>query len=157
MAETDIIFSIGEEQYGFDVQLVTAIEPITDIVSVPNAPSRILGLMNLRGEVIPVYSLRKKFLMEECADSAKSKLIVTQYNGKPLAFKVDEVLEMVDFPSEAITDTPIIAKNEQTAYVRAIANKQGRLVLLLNPATMYEGNEEAQMAEVLKRMGPKKA
>lgn len=154
MAETDIIFSIGEEEYGFDVQLVTAIEPITDIVPVPNAPARVLGLMNLRGEVIPVYSLRRKFLMEECEGSARSKLIVTQYNGKPLAFKVDEVLEMVDFPDEAITQTPIIAKSAQTAYVRAIANKQGKLVLLLNPASMYEGNEEAQMAEVLKGMGP---
>lgn len=154
MAETDIIFSIGEEEYGFDVQLVTAIEPITNIVPVPNAPACILGLMNLRGEVIPVYSLRRKFLLEECADSPRSKLIVTQYNGKLLAFKVDEVLEMVDFPQGAITGTPIIAKSAQTAYVRAVANKQGRLVLLLNPATMYEGNEEAQMAEALKGIGP---
>jgi len=152
MSETDIIFSIGEEQYGFDVQLVTGIEPITDIVAMPNAPGRILGLMNLRGEVIPVYSLRRKFLMEELTDQTRAKLIVTQHNGKLLAFKVDEVLEMVDFPEEAITETPIIAKSPETAYVRAIANKQGRLVLLLNPSMMYEGNEEEQVAEAMRRM-----
>jgi len=152
MAERDIIFRIGEQEYGFDVQLVTAIEPMMDIVPVPNAPTCVLGLMNLRGEVIPVYSLRKRFLLEEQTDPAKTKLIVTRYDQMPIAFKVDEVLEMFDFTEDLITDPPVITKSTQTAYVRAVANKQGKLVLLLNPATMYEGDEEEQMAEVLKRM-----
>ncbi|MGN1084622.1 MAG: chemotaxis protein CheW [Lachnospiraceae bacterium] len=152
MAERDIIFRIGEEEYGFDVQVVTAIESMTDIVPVPNAPACVLGLMNLRGEVIPVYSLRKRFLLEEYTDPEKTKLIVTRYEGTSIAFKVDEVLEMADFTGENITETPVIAKSARTAYVRAVANKHGKLVLLLNPASMYEGNEGEQMAEVLKGM-----
>lgn len=154
MAERDIIFCIGEQEYGIDVQLVTAIEPMVDIVPVPSAPACVLGLMNLRGEVIPVYSLRKRFSLEEYTDSAKTKLIVTRYDGTPLAFKVDEVMEMFDFTENLITEPPVIAKSAQTAYVRAVANKQGKLVLLLNPAAMYEGDEEAQMAEMLKGMQP---
>lgn len=155
MAERDIIFCIGDQEYGIDVQLVTAIEPMMDIVPVPNAPTCILGLMNLRGEVIPVYSLRKRFLLEEYTDPAKTKLIVTRYDGTPLAFKVDEVLEMYDFTEDLIAPTPVIAKSAQTAYVRSVANKKGKLVLLLNPATMYEGDEEEQMAELLKSMQAK--
>lgn len=155
MAERDIIFCIGDQEYGIDVQLVTAIEPMMDIVPVPNAPTCILGLMNLRGEVIPVYSLRKRFLLEEYTDPAKTKLIVTRYDDTPLAFKVDEVLEMYDFTEDLITPTPVIAKSAQTAYVRSVANKKGKLVLLLNPATMYEGDEEEQMAELLKSMQAK--
>lgn len=152
MAERDIIFYINGEEYGIDVQLVTAIEPITDIVSVPNAPARFLGLMNLRGEVIPVYSLRKKFLLEEYTDPIKTKLIVTRYQDKTIAFKVDEVLEIVDFEDEAVTETPVIVKSEKTGYIRAIANKRGRLVLLLNPATVYERDEEKQMMEAMEQM-----
>lgn len=155
MAERDIIFRIGEQEYGIDVQLVTAIEPMLDIVPVPNGPDCILGLMNLRGEVIPVYSLRTKFKLEEYTHPEKTKLIVTRYDDTPLAFKVDEVMEMYDFTEDLITATPVIAKSAQTAYVRAVANKQGKLVLLLNPATMYEGDEQEQMAEVLKSMQPK--
>ncbi len=152
MAEREIIFLVGDQEYGIDVQKVTAIEPMMDIVPVPSAPSCVLGLMNLRGEVIPVYSLRKRFLLEEENDPAKNKLIVTRYDGTSIAFKVDEVLEMYDFTDELLSDTPAIAKSAQTAYVRAIANKHGKLVLLLNPATMYQGDEEARMAEVLKKM-----
>lgn len=152
MAERDIIFLVGKEEYGLDVTFVTAIEPMTDIVPVPNAPACVLGLMNLRGEVIPVYSLRKRFGMEEQDDAAKNKLIVARYDEKSIAFKVDEVMEMQDFEDSAISDTPIIAKSARTTYVRAVANKQGKLVLLLNPAGMYEGDEEAQMEEVLKNL-----
>lgn len=152
MAERDIIFHVGEEEYGFDVQMVTAIEPMMDIVPVPNAPACVMGLMNLRGEVIPVYSLRKRFALEEYNDMAKNKLIVTRHDGKSLAFKVDEVLEMHDFEDSDISATPVIAKSAKTSYVRSVANKKGKLVLLLNPAGMYEGDEEAQMEEVLKAL-----
>lgn len=152
MAERDIIFHVGPEEYGMDVQVVTAIEPMMDIVPVPNAPACVLGLMNLRGEVIPVYSLRKRFGLEEQNDAAKNKLIVARYDGKSIAFKVDEVLEMQDFEEDSVSDTPKIAKTAKTAYVRGVANKQGKLVLLLNPAGMYEGDEEEQMEEILKAL-----
>ena len=152
MAERDIIFRVGEEEYGLDVQMVTAIESMTEVVPVPNAPACILGLMNLRGEVIPVYSLRKRFTLEECNDVMKNKLIVTRYNGKSIAFKVDEVMEMRDFEAGDISETSVIARSDRTNYVRAIANKQGKLVLLLEPAGMYEGDEEARMEEVLKAL-----
>lgn len=152
MAERDIIFLVGKDEYGLDVQGITAIESMTDIVPVPNAPACILGLMHLRGEVIPVYSLRKRFDMEEVTDMAKNKLIVARYDGKSIAFKVDEVLEMHDFEESTLSDTPVIAKSARTTYIRAVANKQGKLVLLLEPSGMYEGDEEAQMEEVLKKM-----
>lgn len=153
MAERDVIFLVGKEEYGLDVNVVTAIEPMMDIVPVPNAPACVLGLMNLRGEVIPVYSLRKRFELEEVADKEKNKLIVARYDGKPIAFKVDEVMEMQDFEDSTISDTPVIARSARTTYVRAVANKQGKLILLLEPSGMYEGDEEAQMDEVLKKMG----
>jgi len=152
MTERDVIFLVGKEEYGLDVRVVTAIEPMMDIVPVPNAPVCVLGLMNLRGEVIPVYSLRKRFGLEEETDAAKNKLIVARYDGKSIALKVDEVMEMQDFEDGEVTDTPVIAKSVRTAYVRAVANKQGKLILLLEPSGMYEGDEEAQMEEVLKNL-----
>ncbi len=156
MAERDIIFLVGKDEYGLNVQGITAIEPMTDIVPVPNAPACILGLMNLRGEVIPVYSLRKRFEMEEVTDMAKNKLIVARYDGKFIALKVDEVLEMRDFDENTLSDTPVIAKSARTTYIRAVANKQGKLVLLLEPSGMYEGDEEAQMEEVLQKLNGEK-
>ena len=152
MAERDIIFLVGKDEYGLNVQGITAIEPMTEIVPVPNAPACILGLMHLRGEVIPVYSLRRRFDMEEVTDTEKNKLIVARYAGKSIALKVDEVVEMYDFDESTLSDTPVIAKSARTTYIRAVANKQGKLVLLLEPSGMYEGDEEARMDEVLKSL-----
>lgn len=152
MAERDIIFRIGEQEFGFDVFFVTAIESAPKIVAVPNSPHCILGLMNLRGEVIPVYGLRRRFEMEDAAPDGSAKLIVTRYGRKPLAFLVDEVLEMRDFEEEQLTPPPVITKSDRTDFIRAVANKDGRLVLLLDPASMYEGDEEAQMDQLIAEM-----
>jgi len=152
MAERDVIFRIGKQEYGFDVQNVTAIEPISDITMVPNAPECIQGLMNLRGDVIPVYSLRKRFGLDEYHMEASSKFIVAKYNKKPIAFCVDEVLEMTDFAADKVTPPPVITQNERTAFIRAVANNNGRLILLLDPAKMYEGDEEARMDQVLESL-----
>ena len=61
MATQQIIFRVNEGEYGLDVSQVNAIETLTDVVPVPNAANHILGIMNLRGDVLPVYSLRTKF------------------------------------------------------------------------------------------------
>lgn len=152
MAERDVIFRIGENKYGFDVQLVNAIESLTNIVPVPNSPDCILGIMNLRGAVIPVYSLRRRFGLPDLTDGTESRLIVTAYEGKTLAFIVDEVIEMTDFSDDKLSEPPVITKSEKTEYVRAVANKDGELVLLLCPASMYEGDEENRMGNLLQNM-----
>ena len=151
MAERDVIFLVGKEEYGLDVQAVTAIEPMMDIVPVPNAPTCVLGLMNLRGEVIPVYSLRKRFELEEVADKEKNKLIVAHYDGKSIAFKVDEVLEMQDFEDSLISDTPLITKSVRTTYVRAVKGVRidASVSFSLNGKTLSSACETSPIMKVI--------
>lgn len=152
MAERDIIFRVGGQEYGFDVRLVTAIEPVSAVIPVPNAPKCIRGLMNLRGEVIPVYSLHRKFGLPDGPMSEGSKQIVTRLGDRVLAFDVDEVTEMIDFEDKELSAPPKITVNEKTAYMRLIGSKNGRLFLLLNPDGMYEGDEEEVMNRVMQEL-----
>lgn len=127
-----VIFKLGNEEFGMAILYVKAIEKIMEISPVPNAPSYIEGLINLRGDVIPVYSLRRKFNLPDKVADENTKLIVTKSNGISIAFEVDFVNEIVEISEDKIHDAPKIVKSEQTAYINAVADVDKRLVILLN-------------------------
>ena len=127
-----VIFSVGEEEYGLDIMLVNGIEKYTNVMKVPKSPECIKGIINLRKDVIPVYSLRRKFGLPEIQATENTKLIVTISNGVHLAYEVDEVKEIVEIRGEQISETPVIVRNDQTTYIGAVANLSGRMIILLN-------------------------
>ena len=127
-----VIFNVGDEEYGLDIMLVNAIEKYTNIVKIPNSPECIKGIINLRGDVIPVYSLRRKFGLPEIQVTESTKLIVTKSKGVLLAYEVDQVKEIVEITAPQVSDTPTIVRNVDTAYIGAVANISGRMILLLD-------------------------
>lgn len=127
-----VIFALGNEEYGLDIMLVNAIEKYTDMVKIPNAPSYISGIINLRGDVIPVFSLRRKFGLPDKEKDDNSKLIVTKSHDILMAYEVDLVKEIIEIPSENLSETPVIVKNSNTAYIKCVANISGRMILLLD-------------------------
>jgi len=144
MATQQIIFRVNEGEYGLDVSQVNAIETLSDVVPVPNAANHILGIMNLRGEVLPVYSLRTKFGLQEVPVDEQTKVIITKSNDVTIAFKVDEVREIIECDNAKLTDFPSIARSQDTAYVDRVANHNGRLILLLDQDKLLkEGEAEA--------------
>ncbi len=140
-----VIFTIAGEEYGFDILAVNAIEKQMSVVSVPNAPSFIRGIINLRGEVIPVYSLRKKFSLPENRVDEFAKLIVVKINEKPIAFEVDEVKGIIEISSDSVGITPEIVRSPETAYIECVANVQGRMILLMNFDGIFTAYESKQI------------
>ena len=112
----------------------------------------IKGIVNLRSEVIPVYSLKKKFGLVDNGVSENTIIIDTK-NVK-LALEVDEVVEIGDIEPENIVPMPEIALNAQTQYMPRVANVDGNLIILLDVTELLSEEEEAvvkQMAEDMKR------
>jgi purine-binding chemotaxis protein CheW len=144
-----VIFTLGEEEYGLDIMLVNAIEKYTDLVHVPNAPSCIRGIMNLRGDVIPVFSLRRKFGLADKEMDDNTKLIVTKSNDILMAYEVDAVKEILEIPSQNISDTPAIVKSMNTAYIKCVANMDGRMVLLLNHDGILSSKEQEKIEGIM--------
>lgn len=149
MATQQIIFKVNEGEYGLDVSQVNAIETLTDVVSVPNAANHILGIMNLRGEVLPVFSLRTKFGLPEIPVNEQTKIIVTKSNGITIAFKVDEVKEIIECDESNLTEFPSIARSQDTAYVDKVATHNGCLILLLNQDKLLKESEAEAITQLL--------
>ena len=143
-----IVFRIGNELYGIDISYVNAIEKDQDIVRVPNASSSIKGIINLRGDIIPVYSLRDKFKLHQSPNP--TKLIITNLPDMKLAVEVDEVVEIDDLQEDELRDFPSIAANRDTAYFVKVANTKGRLILIIdihNLLTASEAEDAKQLME----------
>lgn len=144
-----VIFALGEEEYGLDIMVVNAIEKYTDIVRIPNAPSYIHGIINLRGEVIPVYNLRKKFGFAEKAVDENSKLIVARTNNMKMAYEVDEVKGIMEIPAANISDTPVIVKSSATTYMKNVASLNGRMIILLDHDGIVSEKELEKIESIL--------
>lgn len=144
-----VIFALGEEEYGLDIMLVNAIEKHTDMVRIPNAPEYVRGIINLRGDVIPVFSLRKKFGLEEKEIDEDSKLIVTKSNNILMAYEVDAVKEIIEISPENISDTPVIIKNNNTEYIKCVANISGRMILLLDHNGILSSTEKENIKNLM--------
>lgn len=141
----NVVFTIANEEYGFDILLINAIEKYSDIVRIPNAPSFIRGIINLRDEVVPVYSLREKFNLPLKEIDEHSKLIVTKFNDILVAFEVDEVKGIVEIPKNDVNETPELLKSSNTSYIQCVANVKGKMVLLLNYAGILSEQEQRQV------------
>lgn len=145
------IFMLGDEEYGFDIMDVNIIEKVVPVEPVAALPKNIKGIIRLRGEVIPVYSLRRKFGMEEIETDLDSRFILTTSNGIPTAYEVDQMKEIVQFEKDQIYEVPMIFEGKDTSYVKAVSNHQERLVIIMNHDGILTEEEQLKMKELIKK------
>jgi purine-binding chemotaxis protein CheW len=132
MSEEQLVtFSLGSEEFGVDIMLVQEIIRIPPITRVPKAPNYVEGVINLRGNVIPVISLRTRFNMTRVADTDLSRIIVLQVQAKVFGIRVDAVTEVLRIDSEAIEPPPPIALGMDSQYIRGVGKIGERLLILL--------------------------
>lgn len=124
-----ILFRLGTEEYGLNIFCVDAIERNVNILWVPNAPKHIAGIINLRGEAIPVYDLRTRFGMPK---GKQDLMIIARVEGMKIALSVDEVSEIVEAEEEDVIAAPTLVQTEQTGYVSKVTNVKGHMFLLLD-------------------------
>ena len=145
-----VLFSVENGIYGLDVSEVMGIEKERDIVNVPNAPCDIRGIINLRGEVLPVYSLRNKFNLDERGDGEPGEFIIVKSHGVPLALDVDAVKEIVEINDEQVSEMPAVVMNEHTSYAESVAHIDKSLVLLLNLDGLLSEEQKEQLNKFMK-------
>lgn len=130
--EKQVLFYVGSEIYGIGINEVQGIEKYTNIIPVPNAPSYVDGIINLRGDIIPVFSLRNKFGLSEVPPTNETKLIVAKSRDATVAFQVDAVSEIVTLDEKSISVAPPMVHSSKTGYIASIAYVNDKLVILIN-------------------------
>ena len=147
-----VVFTLGGQEFGVDINLVQSIERQVDVVPVPNSMKYISGIVNLRGEVIPVMSLKKKFSMDDSADTKGNNTVIVNLPDMKIALEVDEVLEIGELNAEKIVDMPRLAKNEETEYLDRVASVDGNLVILLDINKILSEDEAKGVKEFAEQM-----
>lgn len=145
-----VVFKIGGESYGVDINLVQSIEKQVNVVPVPNSCSYIKGIVNLRGEVIPVYSLKRKFNSPD--DNTCESSVIINTGEVRLALEVDEVLQISEISPENIVCMPEIVKSQATRYMDRVANVEGNLIVLLDVKELLTEEEENAVKELTEDM-----
>lgn len=144
-----VVFKLNDEEYGVDINKVHAIENIQDITRIPNALSCIKGILNLRGDIIPVYDIRKRFGLEPVKDRKLAKLIVIKTKDMNIALEVDSVAEIDDIEGENIHNVPSIVRSKDTAYIDKIANVDGHLIVILNLDELLTEQEYKEAVKII--------
>jgi purine-binding chemotaxis protein CheW len=134
-----VIFKLNDQEYGMDIFKVNEIVPYRKPTKIPNSPAYVEGVLNLRGNVIPVISLKKRFKLEDTATDDETRIIVTN-SGKTLAgFIVDEASEVLDIEKESVEPvSEIVSSNINRKYINGIGKKDdGSMYILLNFDELY--------------------
>jgi purine-binding chemotaxis protein CheW len=136
-----VTFVLGSEEYAVNILKVQEINRMTDITLVPNSPPHVEGVINLRGKVIPVVNLRKKFGMEEKDDNSDSRIMIVDLGGSTMGIIVDAVSEVLRVPPSVLEHTPPMAAEIDTEFISGIAKLQDRLIILLDIDKMVGKSE----------------
>ena len=135
-----VVFRLGKEEYGFDVRVVREINNMEEVAKVHRSASHIEGVINLRGKLLTVVNLRKRFGMEPSpATEGNQRIVVVDAADAPVGFLVDEVMEVARFPKESVEKAPpYIASGIEAQYVLGIAKYEDRLITLIDPLKVLE-------------------
>ncbi|MBQ4068348.1 MAG: chemotaxis protein CheW [Lachnospiraceae bacterium] len=144
-----VVFNIGGEKYGVYIGDVRGIERMQEISRIPNSSRHIKGIINLRGDVIPVFSIRSKFGLEEIEPTLETRLIIVQSGDFLLALEVDSVEEIQNVDVEMVHDAPIIIKNQETEYVKKVVSVNGKLIIVIDPINVLLPSEREAIKDLL--------
>lgn len=127
-----IVVKIGNEQYGIDINFVDNIVRMQNITRVPKAQEYYRGVINLRGEIIPVMSLRLKLGLESDQFSNKTRIIIIKLDNASVGMIVDEVKEVVNLSEENMENVSHDAVDGKGIYISAIGKNNGELISILD-------------------------
>lgn len=131
-----VSFRIGEEEFGVDVLMVQEIIRLPVITAIPNSPESILGMINLRGRIIPVVDLRRRLKIRGSAppgDDRKTRVMIVEINTRVTGFVVDSVSEVMKAPASEIEPTPhLVMSSIDSQYIKGVIKRPDRLIILLD-------------------------
>jgi len=139
------VFKIGKEDFGVHIGRVVEILKSQKIYSLPELPDFISGVIDVRGEVIPLLDLRKRFGAQ--AETRKCRIIIVRYEDEKIGLLVDEIDKIMQFDPEEISPSPAMFKGLRTEYLTGLGKKEGRLVILLNIERLLTSEERIVLKE----------
>jgi purine-binding chemotaxis protein CheW len=144
-----VIFKLADEEYGVDILQVKEIEKLEQAVTrVPKSPKFVEGVINLRGEIIPIIDLRKRFGLAVRPVGPDTRVIIVEINDNLIGMIVDQVAEVIRVNVSDLLPTPEITKTVDSYFINGVAKVNDRLVVLLNLERTLSNDEARELSEL---------
>jgi len=144
-----VTFSLAGEEFGIPILEVREIIRMADITPVPKAPDFVEGVINLRGQIIPVVDLRKRFNIPCNEADATTRIIVIEVNNSVLGLIVDGVDEVLRIPADTIAPPPaLVAGGIGSEYIRGISHFNGKMIILIEMSKVFTTSEMDNLPDV---------
>ena len=137
-----VTFRLGNEEFSMDILKVQEIIRHMNLTRVPRTPDFVDGVINLRGRVIPVLDLRKRFGMAAEEKTNETRIIVVDVDNSVVGFKVDAVSEVLRLPADTVEPPPLLVKGTESDYIKGVGKLEGRLIILLDVSKILSKTEK---------------
>jgi len=149
------IFKIGDEVFGIGIDRVVEILKMQKIFTIPGLPEFLSGVMSVRGNVIPVIDLRRRFGLRP--SGKKERIIIVRYGKEKIGFLVDDIKEILSLSSEEIRTPPSIFKGFKTEYLTGLGKHDESIIILLNIDSLLTSEEMIKLKESIELLEEKGA
>jgi purine-binding chemotaxis protein CheW len=140
-----VVFSLGDEDFGVPIAQVREINRLVPITAIPKAPPSVLGVINLRGKVIPVICLRERFGFPAAIHDEATRIVVSEIAGQTVGFVVDAVTEVLRLEDSAIEPAPESASGVDAAFLKGIGKLDNRLIIVLDLERVFDFSQLAEL------------
>jgi len=138
-------FRIGEELYGVGIEAIQEIDRMHSITKLPKSLPFIEGVINLRGAIIPVVDMAKRFAMPPVEVGRKTRIIITRISGQTVGLIVEQVTEVVQLGEKAVEPAPAMAFALDQKYVEGVGRIEEGLLIILNLELLFSVEEMTQL------------
>ncbi len=143
-----VTFRLGKEEYSLDILKVQEIIRHMELTRVPKSPDFVDGVINLRGKVIPVIDLRKRFGLPVDEKTNETRIIVVDVDSRTVGLKVDAVSEVLRLPSDTVEPSPAMVTGIESDYIKGVGKLDGRLLILLDVARILTKSEKEGVTNI---------
>jgi len=140
-------FQVGRETYGVPITSLHEIVRVPEITAVPDAPDYMEGVINLRGKIVSVIDLRKRFGEPKRALNRRNRILVVEHGGRLSGLIVDSASEVIKIPAAEIEPSPATLQEGGLNCVTGLGKYRGRLIVLLDMAKLLEGGARKEQTE----------
>jgi len=147
-------FRIGAETFAVPIGLVHEIVRVPEITAVPDSPDYVEGVINLRGKIVSVIDLRKRFGEKEIVRHKKNRILVTDVESKLVGLIVDAASEVLKLPETEVEPPPPVFDEKDVNYVTGLGKLQGRLIILIDLTKVLQKGELRRLAELSEMQSP---
>jgi purine-binding chemotaxis protein CheW len=140
-----VVFDLSNECYGVQITAVESIIKMQTITRLPHTPSFVEGVTNLRGKVLPVIHLRKRFGLDDTANTRDSRIMVVDVGGTKVGMIVDGVSEVLSIADDAVEPPSPISATIDSGFINGIAKLEKKLVILIDLSKVLSTGEQSEL------------